>query len=110
MWRKRAIILFFLALILSTPIFGQVETALFSAYAACRKAITDDRLISYGIWKPERTSSMFFESEIIFSDRINNFSCIAIGIGPFWIAKRGFVTIVGCGTCDGNPRYYGVSP
>ena len=117
MLRKWAIsiLLFFLVIIvLPKMVLGLMETDQFSAYAACRKVIMDNRPTGYGVWKHIGTSQTVFEYHITFSDDINNLDCEAFGIGPFWTAERGYQTIAGCleknGMSPCPAGYFGVSP
>jgi len=117
MLRKWAIsiLLFFLVIIvLPKMVLGLMETDRFSAYAACRKVIMDNRPTGYGVWKHIRTSQTVFEYHITFSDDVNDLGCEAVGIGPFWTAEMGYRTIVGCLSKNGMSPcpegYFGVSP
>jgi hypothetical protein len=113
-WAIRIPLFFLAIIILATIVLGLVETDQFSAYAACRKAVMDNRPSGYGVWKHEGTFQMVFVSRINFSDDINDFACEAVGIGPFWTAKIWPATIVGCfrknGVSPCPEGYFGVTP
>lgn len=100
-------------LLMSTIVFGLVETHEFSAYAACRRIVMTVK--GYGVWKHIGTDQFIFMSFMKFYDDGNYLSCSAIGIGPFWVASRGFQTIRGCirnaqGVSPCPEDYFGVSP
>ena len=114
---KIGIPLILLAIILSTSLFGgSVETEQFSAYGACRKIALATK--SQAIWKHEQTIPLVFVSWVFFSDRYNDLTCQAIGIGPFWTASGTVNSLVGCGSkietgkgaAECPKEYFGVSP
>lgn len=104
-----------LAIVLTTVFFGLVETRQYSAYAVCRNVAMNVK--GYAIWKHEHTYQFVFQSWVIFSDGVNDLTCYASGIGPFWVVNTYMQTLVGCRTDISNPKasycpegLFGVSP
>ena len=101
--------------IVVTAVFGRIETKQFSAYAVCRRIALTAK--GYGTWKYSRTQQLPFVAWVTFSDGTNDLTCIAKGIGPFWISEGYTKTLAGCirridnGNVESCPEaYYGVSP
>src|SRR4051812_17449130 len=92
--KARIALLFLTIIIISTVFFGLVETKQFSAYAACRNLVMERK--GSGVWKHTHTDQLLFLSEMFFNDGTNVLPCSAFGIGPFWVGKLGFQTILGC--------------
>jgi len=110
--RKIKIRVFFIILLIT------VLVTLFPtfAYGACRNELMHTK--GYGVWIYKGTGlNLIFLRALFFDDGTNDLSCIAFGIGPFWVASPAFETLVGCLTKNANdelidcPRdYFGVYP
>lgn len=114
-WKVAVPILLVAILLVSTPVFGGVETKQFSAYGVCRKIAETTK--SYATWEHKQTIQLVFRSRVQFSDGSNDLVCQAVGVGPFWFVGKVRPTLVSCSKDLGNGKtepcpedHFGVNP
>jgi hypothetical protein len=99
--KKRAILILFMILVLSSFILSFVQTESFSAYGACRDLALKTK--GYAIWKHQSAIPLVFMSQVTFSDGYNDLNCSAAGIGPFWQVTSFIKTNAACSLSLSNP-------